>query len=144
MVRIAAATGAGVLWIAKSAAGAARFQRLPQRSYKDPRRKAGGLSGEWIIIRGQTEPGKAPSSMQSCISSKRAGTNELAGKPIKKVKKLAERVAFVFQNPEYQFVANTVYEEMAYSLRMDGKRNPEIEKACGGISGALPVGRTAR
>ena len=50
------------------------------------------------------------------------------GKPIKKVKKLAERVAFVFQNPEYQFVANTVHEEMAYSLRMDGKGNSEIEK----------------
>lgn len=59
---------------------------------------------------------------------KTSGDYELKGKPIRKLKNLAERVAFVFQNPEYQFVANTVHEEMAYSLRMDGKGNSEIEK----------------
>jgi len=59
---------------------------------------------------------------------KTSGRCELEGKPIKKVKKLAERMAFVFQNPEYQFVANTVYEEMAYSLRLDGKGQAEIDR----------------
>ncbi|QPZ37657.1 ABC transporter ATP-binding protein [Paramicrobacterium chengjingii] len=33
---------------------------------------------------------------------------------------LAQRVGFVFQNPEHQFVANTVADELAYGLRVHG------------------------
>ena len=84
--------------------------------------------GEWIIIRGQNGAGKSTFLHAVMQFIKTSGDYELEGKPIKKVKKLADRVAFVFQNPEYQFVANTVYEEMAYSLRLDGKGNSEIEK----------------
>ena len=84
--------------------------------------------GEWIIIRGQNGAGKSTFLHAVMQFIKTSGDYELEGKPIKKVKKLADRVAFVFQNPEYQFVANTVHEEMAYSLRLDGKGNSEIEK----------------
>ena len=84
--------------------------------------------GEWIIIRGQNGAGKSTFLHAVMQFIKTSGHYELEGKPIRKLKKLAERVAFVFQNPEYQFVANTVYEEVAYSLRLDGKGNSEIEK----------------
>ena len=84
--------------------------------------------GEWVIIRGQNGAGKSTFLHAVMQFIKTSGHYELEGKPIRKLKKLAERVAFVFQNPEYQFVANTVYEEMAYSLRLDGKGNSEIEK----------------
>jgi len=84
--------------------------------------------GEWIIIRGQNGAGKSTFLHAVMQFIKTSGDYELEGKPIKKVKNLADRVAFVFQNPEYQFVANTVHEEMAYSLRLDGKGNSDIEK----------------
>ena len=54
------------------------------------------------------------------------GKYELAGTPIKKVKNLTDYMTFVFQNPEFQFVANTVYEEIAYSLRINKKHQQEI------------------
>nr|WP_319215416.1 ATP-binding cassette domain-containing protein [uncultured Trichococcus sp.] len=84
--------------------------------------------GEWIIIRGQNGAGKSTFLHAVMQFIRTSGDYELDGKPINKVKKLADRVAFVFQNPEYQFVANTVHEEMAYSLRLDGKGNSDIEK----------------
>ena len=84
--------------------------------------------GEWVIIHGQNGAGKSTFLHAVMQFIKTSGRCELEGRPIKKVKKLAERMAFVFQNPEYQFVANTVYEEMAYSLRLDGKGQTEIDR----------------
>lgn len=84
--------------------------------------------GEWVIIHGQNGAGKSTFLHAVMQFIKTSGRCELEGRPIKKVKKLAERMAFVFQNPEYQFVANTVYEEMAYSLRLDGKGQAEIDR----------------
>lgn len=41
------------------------------------------------------------------------------------IKKIIEQVGFVFQNPEHQIVAETVYDEIAYSMRI--ARVPEEE-----------------
>lgn len=41
------------------------------------------------------------------------------------VRRLSERVGFVFQNPEHQFIAGTVFDELAYGLRM--RKVPENE-----------------
>jgi energy-coupling factor transport system ATP-binding protein len=38
---------------------------------------------------------------------------------------LAARIGFVFQNPEHQFIANTVFDELAHGLRL--QRLPEEE-----------------
>ncbi len=38
---------------------------------------------------------------------------------------LASRIGFVFQNPEHQFIANTVYDELAHGLRL--RRLPDAE-----------------
>lgn len=47
------------------------------------------------------------------------------------VRALSARVGFVFQNPEHQFVASTVAEELAYGLRVHGRgrRAPADETA---------------
>jgi energy-coupling factor transport system ATP-binding protein len=37
-------------------------------------------------------------------------------------------VGFVFQNPEHQFVARTVYDELAYGLRVRGQPEEEIRE----------------
>ena len=36
---------------------------------------------------------------------------------------LSSRIGFVFQNPEHQFIANTVFDELAHGLRL--QRLPE-------------------
>ncbi len=44
------------------------------------------------------------------------------------LERLTEMVGYVFQNPEHQFVTDSVYDELAYSLRVRGWRESEIEK----------------
>lgn len=73
--------------------------------------------GEWIVITGRNGAGKSTllhSLMQFIPTS---GTYELHGKQISS-KKPPDGCSFVFQNPEFQFVAQTVYEEAAYSYRL--------------------------
>ncbi|MCR2822488.1 ABC transporter ATP-binding protein [Lederbergia panacisoli] len=45
---------------------------------------------------------------------------------------LSKRIGYVFQNPEHQFIAESVYEEVAFSLKMQGvdvkKMNETIEE----------------
>lgn len=56
-----------------------------------------------------------------------AGSLTLAGEDITRIPptRLSREVAYVFQNPEHQFVALTVFEELAYSLR--AAKLPEAE-----------------
>ena len=42
------------------------------------------------------------------------------------LERLTEMVGYVFQNPEHQFVTDSVYDELAYSLRVRGWRESEI------------------
>ncbi|MDZ8200511.1 energy-coupling factor transporter ATPase [Microbacterium sp. SSW1-59] len=50
------------------------------------------------------------------------GSVHVAGTDISRVdpRRLATRIGFVFQNPEHQFIAHTVYDELAHGLRRDG------------------------
>jgi energy-coupling factor transport system ATP-binding protein len=54
-----------------------------------------------------------------------------AGKSVKgvRVSELTRRVGFVFQNPEHQFVRDTVREEIAYSLSVLGTAPAEIDSS---------------
>ncbi len=54
------------------------------------------------------------------------GTYLLLEKEAKKIKKLSNMLSFVFQNPEFQFVTNSVYDEIAYSLRIERMKEEEI------------------
>lgn len=84
-------------------------------------------SGEWIVIKGENGAGKSTLLHAFMQFIKTTGHCELVGSPIKKGKKHADLVTFVFQNPEFQFVANSVYEEIAYSLKIDKKDTREID-----------------
>ncbi|TMN20918.1 ABC transporter ATP-binding protein [Lentibacillus cibarius] len=84
--------------------------------------------GEWIVIRGDNGAGKSTFLHALMQFIKTTGKYELMGIPIKKVKNLHEQMTFVFQNPELQFVANSVYEEIAYSLRIDNTDPHLIEQ----------------
>ena len=44
---------------------------------------------------------------------------------------LAARVGFVFQNPEHQFIAHTVFDELAHGLRLQGVPDAEIGERVG-------------
>ncbi|MFJ7307819.1 ABC transporter ATP-binding protein [Peribacillus frigoritolerans] len=85
-------------------------------------------SGEWIVIRGENGAGKSTLLHALMQFIKTNGTYELLGTTIKKVKNPTDHMTFVFQNPEFQFVANTVYEEIAYSLRIDKRPQQEIDE----------------
>ncbi|RRN67784.1 ABC transporter ATP-binding protein [Peribacillus simplex] len=85
-------------------------------------------SGEWIVIRGENGAGKSTLLHGLMQFIKTNGTYELMGAPIKRVKNLTDHMTFVFQNPEFQFVANSVYEEIAYSLRIGKRPQQEIRE----------------
>jgi energy-coupling factor transporter ATP-binding protein EcfA2 len=55
----------------------------------------------------------------------------LFGKPARawKVDRLAEHIALVFQNPEHQFLTDSTYDEIAYSLLARGISAPAAVKA---------------
>jgi energy-coupling factor transport system ATP-binding protein len=85
-------------------------------------------SGEWIVIRGENGAGKSTLLHALMQFIKTNGTYEFLGTPIKKVNNPTDHMTFVFQNPEFQFVANTVYDEIAYSLRIDKRPQQEIDE----------------
>ncbi|WP_411558809.1 ATP-binding cassette domain-containing protein [Plantibacter sp. MPB07] len=44
------------------------------------------------------------------------------------VRTIAAHIGFVFQNPEHQFIAHTVHDELAHGLRIRGVDDAEIER----------------
>ncbi|NGP88604.1 ABC transporter ATP-binding protein [Fodinibius halophilus] len=72
--------------------------------------------GEWITVTGPNGAGKSTllQALMKLIPTK--GMSHWKGEAIKNTEQLASEVGFVFQNPELQFVAQTVYEEVAFTL----------------------------
>ncbi|CAM3868436.1 ABC transporter ATP-binding protein [Mesobacillus zeae] len=83
-------------------------------------------AGEWVVITGKNGAGKSTFLHALMQFIKTKGNYLLKGKRILKGVNPAKEVAFVFQNPEFQFVAGTVYEETAFSLRMKGLEEGNI------------------
>lgn len=83
--------------------------------------------GEWITIVGKNGAGKSTllHSLMQLIPTK--GTYLVNKTPINKIKKLTDVLTFVFQNPEFQFVTNSVYDEIAYSLRLRKMKDEDIK-----------------
>lgn len=46
---------------------------------------------------------------------------------------LRKEIGYVFQNPEHQFITNTVYDEIAFSLQIKGVHEKEIQQRVGRI-----------
>ncbi|ERJ13160.1 ABC transporter ATP-binding protein [Haloplasma contractile] len=82
--------------------------------------------GEWITVIGANGAGKSTllHSLMKLIKIK--GNYELYGLPHKRIKKISQYLSFVFQNPEFQFVTNSVFDEVAYSMRLNGEHEKVI------------------
>ncbi len=79
--------------------------------------------GEMLAIVGRNGAGKSTlSCLLTGLLKPEMGELNLFGKPAAawKVDRLAEHIALVFQNPEHQFLTDTTYDEIAYSLLARG------------------------
>lgn len=74
--------------------------------------------GDWITVLGKNGAGKSTLLLAMMNLLKTRGTYSILEQDSKRIKHLAEYVSFVFQNPEFQFVTNSVYEEIAFSLHI--------------------------
>ncbi|WP_407872938.1 ABC transporter ATP-binding protein [Paenibacillus sp. P36] len=86
--------------------------------------------GDWIAIIGANGAGKSSLLLAIMRLIPTKGSCWIAGVKGSKIEQLAEQVGFVFQNPEFQFVTNSVEEELLYSL-------PEAERGKGAQQAAL-------
>ncbi|WP_270181599.1 ABC transporter ATP-binding protein [Alkalihalobacillus sp. CinArs1] len=75
--------------------------------------------GEWIVITGENGAGKSSLLLSIMQVLKTTGDVHVDGKALHSIKEAREKLAFVFQNPEFQFVTNSVYDELAYSMSED-------------------------
>jgi energy-coupling factor transport system ATP-binding protein len=87
--------------------------------------------GEMLAIVGRNGAGKSTlAKLMVGLQKPQSGDLQLFGKPARswKVESLAENIALVFQNPEHQFLTDTAYDEIAYSLLARGITDPQEVK----------------
>jgi len=83
--------------------------------------------GELLAIIGQNGAGKSTlAKLLVGLLKPTDGVLRLFGKDARhwKVAELANHIALVFQNPEHQFLCDTVFEELSYSLLAKGVTDP--------------------
>ncbi len=85
-------------------------------------------SGEWIGIVGENGAGKSTFLLALMQLIKTTGTYHLKNNSIEEIDHLSEHLAYVFQNPEFQFVTHSVYEEIAHTLKVHRYEEEEIQK----------------
>ncbi|MCM3574850.1 energy-coupling factor ABC transporter ATP-binding protein [Mesobacillus subterraneus] len=84
--------------------------------------------GDWIAVVGKNGAGKSTLLLSLIQLLKTSGTYQINGKNILGNKDISREAGFVFQNPELQFVANTVFDELAFTLRQTHDEQETIEK----------------
>jgi cobalt transport protein ATP-binding subunit len=115
--------------------------------YRYPRHDADALrgvdlgirEGEFLALLGQNGSGKTTLAKHfNGLLKPTHGQMLLWGRPTNKYRQheLARLVGYVFQNPDHQIFSNTVYEEVAFSLRMLGEGSKKIKAR---VSEALAV-----
>ncbi|UKS26336.1 energy-coupling factor ABC transporter ATP-binding protein [Paenibacillus sp. HWE-109] len=86
--------------------------------------------GDWIAVIGANGAGKSSLLLAIMRLLKTRGECWVEGVKGSRIEQLAEQIGFVFQNPEFQFVTNSVEEELSYSL-------PEAEQPAEGQSASI-------
>lgn len=87
--------------------------------------------GEFVAIVGANGSGKTSlSRMLAGLRQPTTGNLLVHGKPIKQWKEsmLRQEIGYVFQNPEHQFITNTVYDEVAFSLQWKDMRPSQVQE----------------
>ncbi|GAA4855009.1 ABC transporter ATP-binding protein [Paenibacillus vulneris] len=87
--------------------------------------KAAASSGEWIAVVGENGAGKSTLLQALMQLIKTSGAYELAGRGVKGFKDVADTAAYVFQNPEMQFVTHSVLDEAAFGFRLGRRLDAE-------------------
>ncbi|MEN2767420.1 ABC transporter ATP-binding protein [Ornithinibacillus xuwenensis] len=86
--------------------------------------------GEFVTIVGENGAGKSTllQLMAGLITPDR-GTISFQGKEIENwnEKELRANIGFVFQNPEHQFITDTVYDELTFGMKLNGYHQAEIK-----------------
>jgi energy-coupling factor transporter ATP-binding protein EcfA2 len=83
---------------------------------------------EWIAIVGENGAGKS-TLLQSLMQLIRTeGGYALDDQPVTRFADINGKLTYVFQNPEFQFVTNSVYEEIALTLRLQGSLSDNAVK----------------
>ncbi|WP_431802737.1 ABC transporter ATP-binding protein [Halobacillus andaensis] len=88
--------------------------------------EANAHPGEWITVLGENGAGKSTLLLALMNLIKFKGTYRILEKDWKQIKLFADSITFVFQNPEFQFVTNSVYEEVAFTLKLKKWREEEV------------------
>ncbi|MFC3039806.1 ABC transporter ATP-binding protein [Virgibacillus xinjiangensis] len=88
--------------------------------------------GEFVAIIGENGAGKSTllQLMAGLLTPKR-GDVSMSGRSLEKWEEneLRRRLGFVFQNPEHQFITDTVYEELTFGMKLNGCTEEEMERA---------------
>ncbi|WP_394603738.1 ABC transporter ATP-binding protein [Fictibacillus sp. UD] len=85
-------------------------------------------SGEWIMVRGENGAGKSTLLLSLMQLIKTSGTYQMNDFTITKINDLYGLAYLVFQNPEFQFLTNSVYDEMTYGLAIDHEITARAEE----------------
>lgn len=92
-------------------------------------------TSDWLMILGRNGAGKSTlASMMVGLLRPQQGELAVCGRPVQrwKVQDLANHIALVFQNPEHQFLTDSVSDEIGYSLLAHGfSSGPEVERQTG-------------
>ncbi|OXM87319.1 ABC transporter ATP-binding protein [Paenibacillus rigui] len=88
--------------------------------------------GDWIAVVGENGAGKSTllQSMMQLIPTS-GGSYELQGRNVRSFKDVIAAAAYVFQNPEMQFVTNSVFDELAFGFRKDRLSEAETKRHVG-------------
>ncbi|MFE6965425.1 ABC transporter ATP-binding protein [Agromyces sp. NPDC057679] len=90
-------------------------------------------AGEFLAIVGTNGAGKTSllQALAGVIEAPRGTIETLGIDPARAdARERARRVGFVFQNPEHQFIAGSVREELEQGLRLQGLDDAEVTESC--------------
>lgn len=104
----------------------ADFQGMYKNEVKITVDKLKISSGEWITIVGENGAGKTTFLLSLRQLIKTAGKYYLTQEEVRKNSDLTKKIGFVFQNPEFQFVTNSVQEEIGFSLKLKREQAEKI------------------
>lgn len=102
--------------------------------------------GEFLAIAGVNGAGKSTLTRALAgLVPLSDGVIELEGRPLAAwdARQIGDRIGYVFQNPEHQFVTRTVADELAYGLRVRGRDEDETAAAVAAMLDRFDLGRYA-
>jgi energy-coupling factor transport system ATP-binding protein len=103
--------------------------------------------GEFVAVVGANGAGKTSliQAIAGVVPPPR-GTVHVGGLDVGRAdtRTLSSRIGFVFQNPEHQFIANTVYDELAHGLRLQRLPEPEVRDRTAALLARFGLSAKAR